>query len=548
MIGDLLRFRNILGRSRTVFFSELALAAFQCEVDLIDIFFDQTFIGSDAVVPRLFRGNFFIRIRRTVRFYPFSVAVIHLCRRAAVPKEGIFVDIATADRACAPERARGHGLTRRRRLACEFLTIEDIAVAVDEAIVLRFPRPRRRAVCQLDVLIGDVAVDLGVARSILVGIGRFVLHVLRRDVAVVELQILRAHDSRKFQNISASGFLRIDLILHIRCAVVRLVEVLAGFKADSDRLLEDVALELFFFVDFRRIELIVSFGIAKVHFGTVDIDSLVVTGVLAQARRIFPAVAESHSISAKRHIRAVTIHKPLGSQGNIACLDRVLENSSDIRLAVILALDLAHLSNITDDLARGDIDVRTRDVVAVLSAEEHGFLARIAPAATAAFALRICFVQFHKAAILRAVKLDVMIIRRIYARDGRVVVAILMRDSQIVGIVGASDVLAPIALRTCALDIAAVLLILRLHRIAGSDIVRMPVIRLLKIGIRILRLHRPFHKGGKKRCRLPREDAPRRIRAALVRDVPTGISFFLVGLFTIGCKILRLQARRCELC
>ena len=90
----------------------------------------------------------------------------------------------------------------------------------------------------------------------------------------------------------------------------------------------------------------------------------------------------------------------------------------------------------------------------MLPADEHGFLARIAPAAAAAIAIRICFAQFHKAAILGAVELDVMIIRRIYARDGRVVVAALMRDSQIVSIVGAlGDVLAPIALRTCALDI-----------------------------------------------------------------------------------------------
>ncbi|EJU26220.1 hypothetical protein HMPREF1153_1351 [Selenomonas sp. CM52] len=171
----------------------------------------------------------------------------------------------------------------------------------------------------------------------------------------------------------------------------------------------------------------------------------------------------------------------------------------------------------------------------MLPADEHGFLARIASAAAAAFALRVRFVQFHKAAILRAVELDV-IIRRTYARDGRVVVAVLMRDLQIVGIVSAlGDVLAPIALRTWALDIAAVRLVLRLHRIAGSDIVRMPVIRLLKIGIRILRLHCPFHKGGKKRRRLPREDAPCLVRTTLVGDVPTSVGCCLFGILFHRC-------------
>ena len=183
----------------------------------------------------------------------------------------------------------------------------------------------------------------------------------------------------------------------------------------------------------------------------------------------------------------------------------------------------------------------------MLSAEEHGFLARIAPAAATAVTLRVRVVQFHKAAILRAVELDV-IIRRTYARDVRIVVAALMRDSQIVGIVGASDVLAPIALRTCALDIAAVLLILRLHRIAGSDIVRMPVIRLLKIGIRILRLHRPFHKGGKKRRRLPREDAPRLVRAALVRNVPTRVRIDLLRIINRTRSGTSLYCARNEYC
>ena len=54
--------------------------------------------------------------------------------------------------------------------------------------------------------------------------------------------------------------------------------------------------------------------------------------------------------------------------------------------------------------------------------------------------------------------------------------------------------------------------------------------RLLEIGIRILRLHRALHEGGKKRCRLPREDAPRLIRAAFVGDVPTSVSCCLFGI------------------
>ena len=61
-------------------------------------------------------------------------------------------------------------------------------------------------------------------------------------------------------------------------------------------------------------------------------------------------------------------------------------------------------------------------------------------------------------------------------------------------------------------------------RIGVGDIAAVPMIRLLKIGIRILRLHRALHKGGKKRCRLPREDAPSLVRAALVGDVP-----FVIG-------------------
>ena len=186
----------------------------------------------------------------------------------------------------------------------------------------------------------------------------------------------------------------------------------------------------------------------------------------------------------------------------------------------------------------------------MLIADEHGFFARIAPTAAAALTIRICFVQFHKAAILRAVKLDV-IIRRAYARNVRVVVAALMRDSQIVGIVGASDILAPILL-TCTLDIvwcsARRLIILRLGRIAGSDVVRMSMPRLLKIGIRILRLHSPLHKGGKKRIRLSREDTPRLVRAALIGNVPAGVRIDLLRIINRTRSGTSLYCARNEYC
>ena len=75
--------------------------------------------------------------------------------------------------------------------------------------------------------------------------------------------------------------------------------------------------------------------------------------------------------------------------------------------------------DIGDDFALFNRDIRTGDVVAMLIADEHGFFARIAPTAAATLTIRICFVQFHKAAILRAVKLDV-IIRRTHTRDNGV--------------------------------------------------------------------------------------------------------------------------------
>ena len=140
----------------------------------------------------------------------------------------------------------------------------------------------------------------------------------------------------------------------------------------------------------------------------------------------------------------------------------------------------------------------------MLAAVEHGLLARIAAA-------------------MIGIQLDVV------RRGGRRTRITVDRD------IGNAADLRPIRLRHLAIGgIVSALRharsVVRLERtvdarrIVTGDISAVPVIRPLKIGIRILRLHRALHKGGKKRCRLPREDAPSLVRAALVGDVP-----FVIG-------------------
>ena len=126
-----------------------------------------------------------------------------------------------------------------RILARSLLTVEHVARIIDEHIVRR---RARRACSKLDVLVGDVAVDLGVARSIIVGIGRFVLHVLRLNVRVVELDIARGIATcglrLEFQHIVCR--LRINRTLHVRRAIVCLLVVLRRVKTDDDLLLADI--------------------------------------------------------------------------------------------------------------------------------------------------------------------------------------------------------------------------------------------------------------------------------------------------------------------
>ena len=73
--------------------------------------------------------------------------------------------------------------------------------------------------------------------------------------------------------------------------------------------------------------------------------------------------------------------------------------------------------DIGDDLALVDRDVRTRDVVAVLIADEHGFFARIASAATACPLIKLYKVSIRR--IIDAAECDV-IVRRTHTRDNGV--------------------------------------------------------------------------------------------------------------------------------
>ena len=140
----------------------------------------------------------------------------------------------------------------------------------------------------------------------------------------------------------------------------------------------------------------------------------------------------------------------------------------------------------------------------MLAAVEHGLLARIAAA-------------------MIGIQLDVV------RRGGRRTRIAVDRN------IGNAADLRPIRLRHLAISsvvgtLRHALAVVRLERtvdarrIVTGDISAVPVIRPLKIGIRILRLHRALHKGGKKRCRVPRKETPRRVRAALVGDVP-----FVIG-------------------
>ena len=142
------------------------------------------------------------------------------------------IDLAFLDVACAPERAAScrrrtdvaricavRRIRHIRRLARKRIAVKHIAGGVDQAIVSRQPR---RAVCQLDVLIGDVDVRAGMA-SLRIR-SSFARHVLRRDVVVIELQIFRSHDARELQHIIRR--LGINAGLHSRRAVVDLAVVL----------------------------------------------------------------------------------------------------------------------------------------------------------------------------------------------------------------------------------------------------------------------------------------------------------------------------------
>ena len=399
----------------------------------------------DDVLPRI-RGSTGRRVDRALHLAIRTVydevvrAVVDL--RGTRDGESRRVNLALCYRALAPDRtARGH---RRMGIIVDRLAVDDIAVRIDELIVLRLCRSA--CILELDARVGNVSAAC--VRRFLIGC---LVLILCCDVSGVQLHIACCHELRRIQD-----QIRIRLVGcadDLRRAVIRLVDGRPIRQRRLDRTLEDIAFELLV-VDLRCIKLIVFLSIIPRHAGAVDIDRLVVSGIGTQRRARGPVAffAEGHSVVVYIHRCAVAVHEPLGSHGNIACRDRLFEGVSGLRRTIVLALDLAQLFNIADDLALVDRDVRTRDVVAVLSADEHGFPSRIAPAATTAFTLRIRIVQFHKAAILRAVELDV-IIRRTYARDVRVVVAALMRDSQIVGIVGASDVLAPIALRTFTLDI-----------------------------------------------------------------------------------------------
>ena len=126
-----------------------------------------------------------------------------------------------------------------RILAHSLLTVEHVARSIDEHIVIR---RARRACGKLDVFVGDVAVDLGIARGVRIGVGRFVLHVLRLDVRVVELDIARGIAAcilrRELQHIVRR--LRINRALHVHRAVIRLAVILRRVKTDDDLLLADI--------------------------------------------------------------------------------------------------------------------------------------------------------------------------------------------------------------------------------------------------------------------------------------------------------------------
>ena len=174
-----------------------------------------------------------------------------------------------------------------------------------------------------------------------------------------------------------------------------------------------------------------------------------------------------------------------------------------------------------------DIDVRTRDIVAVLPAVEHGLLACIAAA------IRIDLNRFRVRCRRRSGVADNCDIGD--TADFR---PVLFRQRAIGGIVGAiilGHTLAAVLLKRTGNHIRICI---------GSVRAFIILIGSRKIGIRILRLHRALHKGGEKRIRMPREDAPRLICAALVGDVPAGITFFLVSRPAIRRKVRCLQVRR----
>ena len=368
--------------------------------------------------------------------------------------------------------------------------------------------------------------------------------VLSLDIRIVKkiCRRITADGIRKCQHIVCRRR-NISSALDIHITVINLVDARRRVQRRRNRALGDVALKVQS-VDSARIKLIV-FLVArrarKLHQSTVDIDGLVISNIRTFRRGGCPCLTEGDGIVVGEiDRRTVAVHKAIRAQGNIPRLDSVGKLRRGIGRAVVLALDLAHIIDRSDNLALADRDVRARDIIAVLSAIEHSLAAalvvdsiidcigsRIA-AATAGRTLG----KMYERAIICAIEFKIRIIN---IRDGRVrTIVIFLRNLQIVGIVDTANALAVVAFLARTRDIAAVrLLVRRLHRIGGSSIVAVRMACLLEIGIGILRLHRALHKGGQKRQGMAVKNTPSLILTAVSSDVPSTVGSGRKGIFFI---------------
>ena len=530
------------------------LRAAAIRVDVIRLMIRRTDGKRDLVLVR--RDNVRIRAGDCIRSHDLLRhaidddvvrAVVDLAR-ALVNVERRVVDPALVDVARVPERAACRRrradvalvplvlfLRHLRRLVCKRGAIELIAGSVDETIVRRLSG---RAVGELDVLVGNVDVRAGVlARR---GGSILARHVVRRDIVVVELQIfwyraraaarIGARDHAREQQ-DIVRILRIDRALERRRAIIRLVVILRRVRLDDDRLLADVGRQ----PGRKRqgagrcVNILIVDGVAarELQF-TADRQRLSIARICIGGGR-----GECRAAHVDRYI--VALHEPVRRD---AC-HSLFERCGHIRRSVVLALHRTIRAKSCRDTALLDVDVRARDVVAMLAGVEDGDLARIAAAMVSVERdlLRVgCRSRSGVAddrdvgnvADLRAIRFHELAERGVIGAPRHT--GTLVRDSRV------RDLL----------------------RIGVGGIAAVRAARLIELGIRILRLHRTLHEGGEKRRRMSGEDAPRLVRAALVGDVPFVVRRCLHGIFVVCgrtqrscCHLGRIDqhglARRCRI-